>query len=316
MRTVLVASVLVAMGCARAESEPAALDGSKTAEPTGSADGLVGLAQRLEAGETPSDADWRSALLGSVLRYRTEWAADRDLVVQTDPPRGLGRVEIRFTPRDSGLAAFSAGEHVPRSGLASLPASSRRSHVVGRLAAGRRRLVLDVEVERRADDDFDPRFDEFREPLRPELLWRGEVELALDVRPTTDEVVPPVRGAAVDAAVRGALSAERRPLPAPHGLPRPEGVEVRLAQDLPGEWPRTAFSLRVTLREGRLAFESGLMRPGGRLALSTPPARLDEGGRWNLLVEGTAEGVLETLDAEERYAGELVVPLSDLLAGR
>ncbi len=279
---------------------------------------LSELKRQLEHGPEPSDANWRSALLGNVIRHRPLWSADHEFGVWVKSPDELGHVEARFDPREAGLASVSAGEHVPTCGTMTLFGAFERAYqVVGTLAPGEHRLVFDVEVERRAPDDFDPYFDSFREPLFPDILWRGEIALDVSVVDSVDEVLEPVRGSELDDWVRRSLRFDLRE--EQRGLgelssENPLVAELWFRPDEPPEALRTtAFSVEVVLREGRLALDRAVLVPGDRHTLAVPLERLQSGGPWTLAVEGTGRNVLENPAVERRYAGRVEMSLDDRL---
>ncbi len=138
------------------------------------------LGDRLMAGEVIEDDEWRKMLLERVFDFPSSVDAGENITVTHIGPSGFGHVEFRLVPRTPGLATLLSGMHVPDCGLMTLMThEEQKEQVLGSLPKGSHQIVFDVEIERRAPAGFDEYEDVFIEPEVPDILWSGELVVAM-----------------------------------------------------------------------------------------------------------------------------------------
>ncbi len=295
----------------------------------------VEMERRLKK-ETLSDEQWRFVLLHTrSICVRPKWPADEPFAISMAVPRWLGLAQIRAEPRDGTLSSAKVGELI-QSFSGTFPAMRYRDakyQMLGRLEPGRHTLVFDVAVERgRSIWALDPDMPEEEEGV----IWEGTMTFEVEVVETVDLAVPPVSDPELDAAVRASLGAGLREWHTNEG-PRMTAF-VNLDPDI-ARIPvlgRTALSLTVDLLHDDVVQESrriiasrwdtlsvtssvsdGPLRLYGSTNLGTLPAGIEDDeselARWSIRVQGTPYRVLALWDADQRWAGEFTVPISELL---
>lgn len=307
------------------------------------------LHRRLARGDTLTSDQWRRLLLGTgTLRVRERWPAGEPFALSLRKPAWLEPLVIVLDPLRTDVPLRSACVGFFYRGWCGNPVMHKPMawlhQPLGRLPLGPQALELRIELWADAADDpkgfgADAWLEQHlardaedsapslpaRSLRRPRLVATSEIALAIEIVPSLDDALPPLRSAAVDEAVRRALvlvegvwsRGERNTLrfaPAEPRDPLLEGLGLSLAVELvrAGEVHETRKLHRCESCEDEASHrqqphECPLGLPDG----FEHDAR--ERARWSVRVRGVDEDALRSYDAVRRWSGTLELTLDELL---
>lgn len=293
----------------------------------------VEISRRLKT-EVLSDDQWRFVILHTrSICVRSKWPIGEPFAISMAVPRWLGLTQIRAEPRREGLRSGAAGELLqPLCGTTpNILYRMAKYQPLGELEPGHHTLDFDVTVERGrwfwGNDEELP---------EPGVIWEGTMRFEVEMVASIDDAVPPATDPELDAAVTASLGAGFREWHTSEG-PRMTAF-VNVDPDI-ARFPaleRTALSLVVDVlrgdevkQSGRLiasrwdtlsvsnSVSEGPLRLYGSANLGEVPPEIEseetELAKWSVRIRGTSDAVLALWDADQRWAGEVIVPLAELI---
>jgi hypothetical protein len=291
----------------------------------------VEFKRRLDADVVLTDAQARAALLRSgALRVRTVWPASEPFTVSMRLPAWLGGRGVSLRPLNSSLrpAWVVSPEEPMVCGNALIGAALRaRWQSLGSLPVGRHHLEFEGRL------GLGTAFDILGRDNKPPPLgfprWQGHIAFDVEIVADVDAAVPCASSSELDEAVRAACAVlvlgagTQRDASfivddrAVASDPRLRGIGLSLAAELRYEGHvAAAFDLLVSAH-ARSYMDGTDRQPFGALLPELPATagepRADLSG-WELRIRGTHRDALKLWDAKERWSGELVIPLAELVA--
>jgi len=268
----------------------------------------LALGAHLAAGGTLTDEQWQRALLRSgAIRVRERWPAEVPFAVCMEMPAWLQRSEVRLYTEGHAAPVARASSGLIDCGNCAAAATMRWWYQeLEPLPLGEQVVSFQVTVERFRPRSLGSLRRDAAAAVGPEpgVLWRGTVSFPVEVVPKIDDVLPVVRGAEIDAAVRRMLQVSV------------ENEEwLRVDAELAPEFATTALSLELELFEGTTSRGIEKLwvadRPtfGGSLVQWKLPEENADLSSWSVHVRSDAAGALQSWSAVKRWEGEFVVPL-------
>lgn len=269
------------------------------------------LRERLRLGAVLDLGDWQTILLEKgYLQHRERWPKGEPFAIGLHVPWCCTGITLELAPHTAGWSKVRASAS---DGLGSCMGGSPGGYeVLGALFWTDREAVFDLRVTRGLPLTHPP-------PPGPrsrtDLL--GSIRIPVQAVPTLEQAVPRVSDPELEAEIRRLL---RRGLSAVDAhateLPCDAQVRLRLAAHPPG----VLLSLRCrALESGRevVSFQTSLgTRDTSRVLLDLPAHAVHskENARdWTLALQGDNRFVLREWDATSYWAGELEIPLRDLI---
>lgn len=288
---------------------------------------------RLERGAALTGEQWSRALRRTgALRHKSRWPQDRPFALSMRAPGWLPVTQIRMVPRQPGWESAQLGLLYQSTCGTFMGWKDQewRYQELGSLPVGVHPVVFDVTIERGHRSGL------FRPPdeVVPAsgVLWSGEMALHVEVFGTIDEAVPPVSSPACAAAVRRSLSLAFSDWAGGRKAILVADPDVRGDAVL----RNLGLSLAIDVLEGHAVVESLTLVPSTQDSLAgsnsvhgtaeqpiaftsveSIPVRTESDAHarlpWSIRVRGTSEHVWALWEAEQRWAGELVIPLDELI---
>ncbi|TAJ17330.1 MAG: hypothetical protein EPO68_09705 [Planctomycetota bacterium] len=291
----------------------------------------VELKRRLDSAVSLTDEQARAALLRSgALRLRTVWPANEPFTVSMRVPAWLRGRGVNLLPTSTALRpawVVSTSETLSCGNPLIAAAMRARSQALGTLPVGRHRLEFEGRL------GVGSTFDIFGPSSKPPELgfprWQGRIAFDVEIVADIDIAIPCQSSPELDAAVRAACGVlvfgegtekfasfivDDR---AVDSDPRLRGIGLSLAAELLHDDRIVAAFDLLASTESRLYLTGTDRNPFGaslpEVPASAGEARADLSG-WQLRVRGTNRDVLKLWAAKERWSGELVLPLAELIA--
>ncbi len=269
---------------------------------------LSELRRRIESGVALDIDDWRTILVDKgYLRWRTKWPLGEPFAISLHLPALEQGLTVELVPRVTGWKRARASHWEMMCGLGTASLWEDEDYqVLGPLSSERRTIDFDILPDCRASD-----WNRNRTALRTVL---GPIRIDVAPAPTLDEVLE----RRTDALPGRALLRSLRLQIQPDG----EGPgRVWLTTD--SGWPRSlAAIVQAQLAHG--AREFPLTRLWMNELHRAPLARLEglpvevakgrhSSDEWILRLRGLPDGVLRDWDATSYWAGQIEIPLRDLI---
>jgi hypothetical protein len=260
---------------------------------------LAAPKSRVAAPETQPGTElerWRTILIDQgALRWRERWPIARPFAVSIHLPLLQDGLTIELRPRSPGWKQARGTCQRPFNGCMAFPGDNSEDYQeLGQLAPDQREVILRLRV------------------WYPTRGWQDVGTIRIDVLPvnSVDEVLQPVTNPLWGARLARSLSVTDANLSACLFVgelewPRCLGCALDVSLMHQG---RTVDAGQLWLRgdpvNGVMALE-GLLRSIARGA--------DSARGWSLRLQGTSKRLLRTWDATQYWAGEIEVPLANLI---
>jgi hypothetical protein len=289
-----------------------------------------------------SDEQWRHALVKTgAIRWPKRWVDGAPLLLSLRIPSWIPAADLRVTPRVAGLDYAFDSNGMPVCGMFDPEAGPsfwwQGGNELGLVPADTRTIACDISIEK-SNIAFS------RRKTGDGRLWRGTLDLDVELVKSVDDILVPVSGPEFDALVRRTLRLTIVETSVPDPASTDEyvdalaaEVELRVDEHGPRELRETSIALELTLlRDGQEVALSRAVpialadlrhpahpgRPAPRgfvvresvdalpLDTSRDPAQY---GHWSVRVRGDGIGALALWDATKYWKGEFTLPLAAAL---